>query len=248
MNGPIRGILFDLGDTLLDFGAVKPNRLFVRGASLAYDYLRGLGKRLPSRRLYLMRQLWAIRWAYFKTRFTHKEFDSLQLLKDRSRRMGHPLSDEEALELAWQFYLPLKEASTVEPQMRQTLQRLGDRGLTLGVVSNTFLPGQILDRQLEQEGIIDLLPFRVYSSDLGIRKPDRRIFEHALEATGLQPQQTLFVGDTPREDISGAHQAGMVTVLKDPTGLNKAVLPAPDYTIRAIADLEQIVSRRNDGP
>ena len=52
----------------------------------------------------------------------------------------------------------------------------------------------------------------VFSSEVGVRKPDPRIFRRALDALGVEPENALFVGDRLYEDVLGAARAGMRTV------------------------------------
>jgi putative hydrolase of the HAD superfamily len=52
----------------------------------------------------------------------------------------------------------------------------------------------------------------VFSSEVGKRKPHAAIFEHALRALDVRPEQALFVGDRLYEDVRGAADLGMRTV------------------------------------
>ena len=92
------------------------------------------------------------------------------------------------------------------------LESLRARGLKLGLVSNAFDPGWLLHRDLEQMGIAQRLDFSVFSSEVGTRKPHPAIFERALGALGVEPENALFVGDRLYEDIRGAGELGMTTV------------------------------------
>jgi putative hydrolase of the HAD superfamily len=92
------------------------------------------------------------------------------------------------------------------------LESLRSRDLKLGVVSNAFDPGPLLQRDLEQLGIAERIDFAVFSSELGKRKPHPAIFERALEALGVSADEAIFVGDRLFEDIRGAAEAGMTTV------------------------------------
>ena len=112
----IKGILFDLGDTLLDFGPIDTMEMFEQGARKTYQYLKALGQPVPAFGPYYRRQLRAIRWAYFKSRLTRREFNSIDLLGRLSHRMGHDLSDGQFEELAWQWYEPLSRQATIEPE------------------------------------------------------------------------------------------------------------------------------------
>jgi HAD superfamily hydrolase (TIGR01509 family) len=245
MTKRIKGILFDLGDTLLDFGRVDVASVFEAGARLAYDYLKKLDQPLPPFAKFHRRQLWAFRWSYFKSRFTRREFNSLDVIGRLSLRMGHDLTDEQMAEMAWMWYEPLSRCATVEEGTRETLLKFRDEGLLLGLVSNTFVPGTILDRHLRQLGLLELLPIRVYSCDVRYRKPHRNIFDEALRQAGLLPAETLFVGDSPHADIKGANRAGLVPVLKDPDGRYAKASVKSLHRIRCLAELEQIVVQYN---
>ena len=98
---------------------------------------------------------------------------------------------------------------------RQTLDRLAARRVRLAVVSNfdSRLPGL-----LESLGIARFFEALVYSSRAGAAKPDGRIFELALQETGLPPSAVLHVGDSVEQDVQGAQAAGIRAVLFDPKG------------------------------
>lgn len=247
MGRTIRGILFDLGDTLLDFGQIDALALFRDGAELAYEYLRELDQPLPPFRQYHRSQLRSIRWHVLKSRLTRREFNSLDLMWRFARRLGQRLSPDQMLEVAWRWYLPLGRQAIVEEGLREVLAGLRDSGLLLGVVSNTFVPAQVLDRHLDREGLLELLPIRVYSCDVGYRKPSRRIFAAALDQLALPAGQTLFVGDSPGTDIYGANRVGMVSVLKDPASRHRNGRCRPRHRIARLGELPHIVAEHNGG-
>jgi HAD superfamily hydrolase (TIGR01509 family) len=239
----LQGILFDLGDTLLDFGPVDTIELFEQGARLAYGYLQQLKLSLPSLSVYHRKQLRAIRWAYAKSLLTRREFNSLDLMERTARSMGHRLTREQLEELVWLWYQPLGRQATIEPGLGDVLDGLTRGGLKLGLVSNTFIPASALDRHLRQENLLQFFPVRVYSCHARYRKPHPAIFHMALEAAGLPARSTMFVGDSPKADVYGAHMVGMKTVLKDPTGARKPYNSAPDHTIRSLSELPGIVAK-----
>ncbi len=242
MAGRIKGIFFDFGDTLLDFGQVDIPTVFESGARLAYDYLHSLGKSLPSFAAFHRRQLRAIRWNYFKSWLTRREFNSADVIARLARKMGHDLTNQQVEELAWLWYEPLSRCATAEPGLADTLAGLGTNGRTLGLISNTFIPPAVLDRHLRDAGLLDLLPVRVYSCAVSYRKPHPAIFQAALEQAGLRAAETMFVGDSPQADIAGANRVGMISVLKDPAGRHRDCPARPAHRIAAIAELPGIVA------
>ena len=106
---------------------------------------------------------------------------------------------------AWGRYL---EADTLG-----TLHTLKERGLKLGVVSNTYQRGQVLSEQLAQSGARPYIDVAVFSSEMGLRKPHPSLFQTPLAELGVAPQDAVFVGDSPEDDIRGAQAVGMRAVL-----------------------------------
>jgi putative hydrolase of the HAD superfamily len=98
------------------------------------------------------------------------------------------------------------ESWEVYPDVRETLDALRGQGLKLAVVSNWDhrLP-ELLDR-LALARRFDAL---VYSSDVGVEKPDPRIFESALRQLDVPAGAALHVGDGRLEDVEGAQAVGM---------------------------------------
>ena len=241
MRRRIDGILFDLGDTLLDFGQVDILSLFESGARLAYDFLRQTGKPLPPFAKYHRQQLWAIRWNYLKSRLTRREFNALDLIGRLGDRMGHGMTRDQVMELAWLWYQPLSQCATVEPGVRRLLEDIRSTGLKLGLVSNTFIPGEVLDRHLQQQNLLDLLPVRVYSCDVAYRKPHPGIFTAALQRLNLEPARTMFVGDSMPADVAGAKRVGMVAVLKSRHEVDSGSPAKPDHQISQLEQLRGIL-------
>ena len=126
------------------------------------------------------------------------------------------------------------------------LESLRAAGLRLGLVSNAFDPGWLLHRDLEEMGLAERLDFAVFSSEVGKRKPHPEIFQRALDALGVSPEETLFVGDRLYEDVRGAGELGMTTVQalwfradEHPDGRD------PDFQAFTQIDVLNIVRRLN---
>jgi HAD superfamily hydrolase (TIGR01509 family) len=100
--------------------------------------------------------------------------------------------------------------SAVAEGSAQSLARLRAAGLRLGVVSNS--DGRV-DQALQAAGLREYFDVVVDSGLLGVEKPDPRIFQAALDALGVAPEETLYVGDLYEVDIVGAQAAGIPAVL-----------------------------------
>jgi putative hydrolase of the HAD superfamily len=93
---------------------------------------------------------------------------------------------------------------------REMLEGLRDAGLRLAVVSNA--DGRVAD-YLEAAGLADAFELILDSGVVGIEKPDPRIFQLACDTLGVQPHQTVYVGDTYEVDVLGARAAGIRAIL-----------------------------------
>lgn len=96
------------------------------------------------------------------------------------------------------------------PDALEALPRLRGEGRRLVVVSNWDVS---LHQVLERVGLAGLLDGIVTSAEVGARKPDRRIFERGLALAGASAAEAIHVGDSLREDVDGARDAGIEPVL-----------------------------------
>jgi len=115
-----------------------------------------------------------------------------------------PPSPFAAAELFHRFATP--EAWEVFPEVPAVLARLRARGLRLAVVSNW---DPRLPDLLESLGLARSFDAIVYSSEVGVEKPDPRIFLSAMGRLKVEPAAALHVGDGKVEDAEGAAAAGL---------------------------------------
>ncbi|HSH23238.1 MAG TPA: HAD family hydrolase [Acidimicrobiales bacterium] len=100
------------------------------------------------------------------------------------------------------------------PTAGPTLTTLRQRGLRLGLLSNTHWPRAFHERFLERDGLAELLDARLYTSEMDHLKPHPSVFEQALATLEVtNPVAAVFVGDRPYDDVWGAQRAGMRGVL-----------------------------------
>lgn len=237
----IEAVLFDLGDTLLDFDPLPRRQLFESAAHATYEHLKSRNCKLPEFKKYFALHIRAVRWAYIWASLRGREIDSFGALQRWCTQQGYPHDDQSIRELIWMWYQPIIPRSSVAPDVLPALRQLQSDGLKLAVVSNTLLPGCVLDRHIEMVHLKEFFPVRIYSSEVGYRKPKKIIFQAALDALNLPPQQCLFVGDLVKTDIKGARRMGMTTILrKTPKRQNTALA---DHIINTIGDLPQLVRK-----
>lgn len=241
----IEAVLFDLGETLLKFGRLNRGRLFAEAAQRSYRYLNELSQPVGSYRTYRLFYLWGIRWFVFKSWITGNDFNSLQLLKDYGRKRDFTLSENQWEELNWRWYQGLADVSCVPEGTAEALQKLRQMGLKLGMLSNTFIHKCSLERHLQQKGLLDFLPVRLYTYEYPWRKPDERIFREAARKIGVDSRKIIYVGDRIDNDVLGARKVGMLPVLVRAYTNEGKKIPADVPYIDLVAQLPEWIRKNS---
>lgn len=114
-------------------------------------------------------------------------------------------------------------------------ERLSSAGIRLGLISNWDRRLAGLMRGL---GLSEKLGAVLSSAEVGLHKPDPRIFEMACERLDVSPGEAAHVGDHHYADILGAEAAGMTAVLIDRHGKEQ---PTYSRFVRCLDDLEKVL-------
>ena len=203
----LEAVLFDWGDTLMEF-AYSPD-LVAAGhrAGLAAIGRDGLPE-VDSLTEHFRERYEPLFWVPG----TIEEIEYPELVRRLLADFDVTISDDELDRYLVAEHEAWDPARLLGAHTNALLESLRALGLKLGLVSNAFDPGWLLHRDLEQMGIAQRLDFSVFSSEVGKRKPHPAIFERALGALGVEPENALFVGDRLYEDVRGAGELGMTTV------------------------------------
>jgi putative hydrolase of the HAD superfamily len=119
------------------------------------------------------------------------------------------------------------------------LQLLREK-LKLAVITNGPSEGQ--REKLDLTGLTPFLDLVVVSSDLGVGKPDARIFRFALDHLGLEPACVWHVGDSLVHDVAGARNAGLRSAWLNRRQLSPAAeAPSPDHEITTLTELVELL-------
>jgi putative hydrolase of the HAD superfamily len=199
----LAAVLFDWGDTLMRW-AWEPELL-----SEGHDAgLRAIGREpVPALTERFRESYLPLLWAPG----TLEEVEYPALIRKLLGEEGVEVSDDELLFFLEAEHTAWQPARLLASTTHALLEALRDRGLKVGLVSNAFDPPELLHRDLERMGIAKRLDVAVFSSEIGFRKPHPAIFQRALEALGVDPAETLFVGDSLVNDVAGAAALGMHT-------------------------------------
>ena len=244
----IKAVLFDLGETLLDFGKVKTTRLFRQGARLSYDFLKSSGQPVGNFEYYCWRNLIALRFRHLISNITKNDINSSALLRRIGINKGIKLDTQQWRDFAWLWYEPLSKIATTEHRIKETLaavRAVREPPLQLGILSNTFVNAYSIEKHLEQIGILDFFTVRMYSYEFDFRKPDIRIFKIAAERIGEPAENIMYVGDRIDKDIIPTMKIGMHAVLK--AAYTNAGKTPPDgaYKIASLSELPTLIKELN---
>ena len=241
----IKAVLFDLGDTLLNFGEVDVSAVFKEGAKSTYNFLKEAGQSVGSLKKYAFRNFLAIRWRTFVSDITGNDFDSLELLKKIGKKQNYELDENQWQKLAELWYEPLKKFGHPEENIKETLSKLKQMQLKLGIVSNTFVTALSLDKHMSQAGLDGFFDFVLYSYQVPWRKPDKKIFRYAAEKIGEKCENIMFVGDKIDKDIAPALKMNMSAALKQAHTNEGKTCPPKVHKIQKIAELPAIIEKIN---
>jgi putative hydrolase of the HAD superfamily len=235
----LRAVLFDWGDTLFHFA--YDEELLEAGweaglATLDRDGLPGPGETAAR-----------FREQYLPLLFVPGSVDEVEypgMIRELLEGFGVEVDDGGLDRFLAAEHAAWEPARQMGAQTHALLDSLRDRGLATGLVSNAFDPGWLLHEDLARMGLAERLDAAVFSSEIGKRKPHPAIFEAVLSRLGVAPEETLFVGDRRYEDVRGAKELGMTTVLAlwfraddDERGLD------PDFEAFTPMDVLNVVRR-----
>ncbi|MGK5558503.1 HAD family hydrolase [Actinomadura kijaniata] len=132
----------------------------------------------------------------------------------------------------------------IDPAAPPLLAALRERGIRVGVLSNTMWSRDWHERIFARDGVLDLLDGAVYSSEIPWTKPHPKAFRAAMDAVGADdPARCVFVGDRPFDDVHGAKSAGMRAVLVPNATVPAYADAAPDAVVTDLGDLLAHVDR-----
>ncbi len=222
----IRGILFDLDNTLFDFMRMKQNAVEA-AASAMIDSGMPLSMEEATERIYEI---------YNERGIEYQEvFD--QLLSERFGAI-----DPKWLAAGIVAYRRAREAALeLYPHVNYALTELLKRGLRLAVISDAPRNQAWLRLcYLDLHHIFD--PVITYE-DTGQRKPLPGPFERAMELLQLKPQEVLMVGDWPERDMVGAKRLGIKTVFARYGDTFDTKESGADYDIDDLGELLPILDQ-----
>lgn len=98
----------------------------------------------------------------------------------------------------------------MEPDLRETLLAIRNYGIRVALISNTgFIDGKYMRTLLNVLEIWPLVDYALFSNEVGVTKPDNRVFDLLSKQSGVAKEHILHVGDNIAADYDGARNAGL---------------------------------------
>lgn len=188
----IRAIFFDLDNTLYDQG------LYFSSAYTAIARYLEKNYSFPSAYIFSM----------LKALLREKGSMYSRLFDDLLKSIGH--REENLVRVLVELFhnapvstlVLYEDAEIVLPRLARTF--------SLGIITNGH--AEMQRRKVTALGLGELLPFQVYTAAIEHPKPSMQCYKYALEMASVNPHESLYVGDNPYVDFTGAKQIGMRTI------------------------------------
>jgi putative hydrolase of the HAD superfamily len=234
----IEAIIFDWGGTLARYADIELADMW----QLAAEALAGPAPQ-PGAVDALRDALCSAEQRYWQGVTARQHTGTLSdILAEASRALGRDVTGAVISQAAQHHLDAWTPHLTHHDDALETLQRLRDRGLKIGLLSNTHWPPSFHEHFLERDGLAPYLHVRAYTSTMRFSKPHREAFHSVLQQLGADPARAVMVGDRPIDDIWGAQQAGMRAIFRP----HPASLPlgdvVPDATIQRLSELPELLA------
>jgi putative hydrolase of the HAD superfamily len=248
----IRAVLFDLGETLWHIPDAPPvEKIREETVRRIFALLRSWGVEPEGELHFLGRD---IRLAIGEADSKAYQSDCVSphfptVVGKVAAAKGLDLTPEQSEQLweAWNLGGPFFGRRLFD-DATEALETLRDRGYRLGCVTNRAFGGPAFVNEVEEHGLADFFEVVSVSCDLGYMKPHPKIFQHALDALGVPPEETVMVGDSLGADVAGAQALGMTAVWRPrPTKHGEIDGVQPDFVVDELRAIPELPCFRADG-
>ena len=134
---------------------------------------------------------------------------------------------------------------SIYPKVKELLLEL-KKNYMLVCISN-ISEGDLAKEDMDLFDILKIFDYVVMSSDLGIRKPSPKIFEHVLNHLKIRNDEMIFIGDTLYDDVQGAKAANLlmaIHVKRDRSYFHQDYYIEPDHTIENLHQIREILNKK----
>ncbi|MCM3748075.1 HAD family hydrolase [Paenibacillus pasadenensis] len=220
---PIQAVLFDLDNTL-----INRRKAFQGYAERFVDEFVVIGDSMSKTEI-VESIIAADQDGYRKKRELYTELMT-------SLEMKSPVTADRLLEY---WFSEFFKHTVVMDGAIELLEQLKLEQIKLGLITNGSVHSQ--NSKIDQVQLRSYFDAIIVSDEVQLKKPDPKIFELALERLGVSAASSIYVGDHPRNDITGAKSAGLGTVwIREIEEWDEAS-DKPDYMIRRLDEVGRIL-------
>ncbi len=241
MSTKLKAVLFDMGSTLIEFENYTWDVLGKRCAQGGYDFLKRKDHDLPRFEEFSR----TLDEQFLKARSEVKESLNEFRVEKVARGLLGVLNITTSDGLCWgfldSFYQPITEQLTLMEGALDVLKYFREKGLRIGLVSNTIFPAEYHLEELKRFGLYPYLEAHHFSSEVGVRKPHPDIFRKTLRELDVKASHAVFVGDRLVEDVGGAQRVGMLGILRHHENRDYSASITPDARIHQLSELPDAV-------
>lgn len=202
----MQGVFFDFCGTIFKY--VNLEKAWLDWQEIIFDCFRRFGLRMGKNEFFKYCKPDILDGDEPQINFTGTVLE--KKLKKFSLEIGMELSKTEVCEVAEKSVFKWGSSLQIEENTLNVLKELKKK-YKLGIVSNFDHP-PFIRYLLNEYKMEDLFDSIVISGEVGVKKPDKEIFNIALKEAALKPGELIYVGDG-KEDIIGAKSAGILPIL-----------------------------------
>lgn len=163
-------------------------------------------------------------------------YDLTKIRQDWLSQLANTFSyDQKMVEDAFHIFWLARNQVTLFDGARDVLEQLSKQ-YSLGVLSNG-------NADVDHIGIGQYFDFSVNVADVGVAKPDAKIFHHALKLANSTASETIHIGDHSLYDVTGALNAGLHAIWYNPEKVQWTEEKSPTATISHLNEIEAQIER-----
>jgi len=228
----IKAVLFDLDDTLYDYDL--PNKK-------ALDIVH----KIISKKIKISKEKFLIKFNQSKKE-VRSELNHLPDSHDRIiyfQRFGEKINLDLVftLKLYDLYYSTFLKELKPQKSILKTFKEIKNQGIKIVIITNEVVEIQL--RKLNQLKLSKYVDYFVASEDAGIDKPNKKIFLYALGKVKLKASEVLMVGDSESEDVKGARNSKIKSVLLQTRKNQKT---KANYEIEKVSEVLKIIDELNN--
>jgi len=240
MEKVIRGVIFDLGSTLIRFEGDWPI-LLQDSLDLLIDQLQEDGLDFDRSEFRSAFEL-ALEANDLQRQSSQLERSTSSLLHETLNIFGYDEISPNIIGRGLKRFYGVSETHWQPmPALHEVLDELREEGRMLGIISNAGDVGNV-QRLIDKVNIRNYFDPIIISAAIGIRKPDPGLFEMVLDQWHVNPEAVVMIGDRLEADILGAQAAGLHQIwIKPEAEASDATRITPEKIAETLVDIPGLI-------